>query len=207
VYDELHDKAHPARAHLAGDWETGLERPQRGALAYSRCPRVKEGAAVTWRAALLPIALLVVSAALAACAAATSVTESGSTGPGSPQVVGAGTPIGQMPLDVRKAELPSEFPIEIPVPDGRVLVAEQQSERVWVYEVALDGSVADSVAYYERALAAANWAVANKTVDADQASLLFVKGNAETTVDVASDPDGSHVSVAVGLGVPVGSTY
>lgn len=125
----------------------------------------------------------------------------------SPGAATPAAPIGQMPLDTRKTELPPDFPLEIPVPDGRVLSAEQQGPDVWLYEIALGAPVADVAAYYERAYAGANWSVARRSGDAASASLLFVKGEAEATVDVRADEAGSRAAVAVGLGVPVGSTY
>ena len=159
-------------------------------------------------------AAVILALALTGCGASESAnapTEDQSASAQSPdspdEGASNGAAIAQMPLEARQAELPPEFPIEVPVPDGRVLSAEQQGERVWLYEVVLDAALADVVSYYERVYAGANWGLADKTVGEGSAALVFAKGNAEATVDATAESDGTHAMVAVGLGVPVSSTY
>lgn len=114
-----------------------------------------------------------------------------------------------MALEQKRAALPPEFPVEVPVPDGGIGNAGQQNDSVWTYDVTVRGTSADLAAWYEQAYSAANWAEAERTNSPDGGiDLLFVKGDAQTKVHVVSSQEGSAIAqVSIGLGVPVGQTY
>lgn len=118
------------------------------------------------------------------------------------------TSVSAMQVAARQTQLPSDFPIEVPVPAGRVTRAEAQGRMAWDYEVAIAASPVDVAAWYKQALTAREWRVTKDSVAADGTGILeLTKGSAaQTTVSIEKLGKGSHATVTVGLGVPVNST-
>ena len=125
--------------------------------------------------------------------------------------VDAGRPAEAMPFDMRKAQLPASFPIEIPVPLGRIVDVVEQDEGgtgVWTYELESGSSVSALADWYQRSYASANWLVAERTqTDSSQITLAFAKGEAQSVIQIRTAEGGSIVQASVGLGIPVAETY
>lgn len=112
-----------------------------------------------------------------------------------------------MAFDKKQTSLPAEFPVEMPVPDGKVTAVQQQGSDAWVYELDLRASMTDVASWYERALGASNWQLTSRDPADGRVRLLFSKGDAQTEVMLTSKTSGTHAVVSVGVGVPVGQTY
>lgn len=131
-----------------------------------------------------------------------------------PQSEPTEAPVRAMPIETRNDVLPEEFPIEVPIANGRVSNAELQeslSGSVWVYELLVDAPVSQVADWYVQAYASANWALARRepgSTDDGSLKLTFRKGRAESLLAVTpSDEVRSAVVALVGLGVPVTDTY
>jgi hypothetical protein len=155
-------------------------------------------------AVAVSLVVLVVSFALVGC---------DDTGAGSapPEDTAARRP-SAMGVDMRREAMPSSFPIEVPVVDGRVEhAAEVEGESsVWMYELEVDLPVADVAEWYRMAYASARWTLLeDETIveDGGESSLLlaFVKGSgAETILHLRkADGGGCAVRASVALGVLV----
>jgi hypothetical protein len=112
-----------------------------------------------------------------------------------------------LPAD-RRAELPSGFPIEVPVPGGSVTRAEAQGDSAWVYELSLEAQPFDVAAWYRAAYASANWQLVRDQVAASGGTLIFVKGEgAQSKIRLTAEPGGTKVTASVGVGEAVGETF
>jgi hypothetical protein len=101
----------------------------------------------------------------------------------------------------------SNFPVQVAVPQGRVLRAEAQGEDVWDYQMEIAARPTDVAAFYAGWLGKADWRLAGDETSGDSRSLTLVKGGAETRIVITSvGPEMTKVSVVLGVGAPVLNT-
>ena len=119
-----------------------------------------------------------------------------------------------MPIEIRNVQLPKGFPVEVPVPDGRVSTADVQSsagQEAWVYDMTVVSPVAAVADWYSGAYANANWVLSSRRPGAgggDSVTLVFAKGDAESAIALGSAPGSTtRVQASIGIGVPVTGTY
>ena len=150
------------------------------------------------------LALCVAGACLLGAAGCVRTAES--TQPAAPETSRA---VESMPFENRGAQLPASFPIEVPVPEGRVQSAVEQDEGgsgAWAYDLTSEASVAALADWYARAYASANWSLAEQSGDSAALKLVFVKGDAQSVIQLTQTDSGTRVQATVGVGVPVADT-
>lgn len=127
-----------------------------------------------------------------------------------PAVAPAGSP---MPLSKRQGELPKGLPLEVPVVDGTVLRALDQTREgglgVWLYDVETTNTADATASWYRNAYAQAAW---TPTDDARReggtTELAFRKGEgAESRIRFVPVEGGSRVEATVGLGSGISVSY
>jgi len=113
-----------------------------------------------------------------------------------------------MPYAKRRSDLPTGFPMQVPVLDGRVTRAlVQHPGAVWLYDIETSLTVDAAVAWYRDAYTRADWTVSAQSAkgmaQARAVTLDLRKGDgAQSLVRVTPTKDArAMVSVAVGLGV------
>lgn len=152
------------------------------------------GRVATGIAALAMAALLGVASCVAGCGSA-EVAEN-------PVLVDEAVPdfpapVSPMPVDERRRALPSGFPLEIPVADGRVLSAELASASptgLYSYEIEIDASPEQALEWYRDAYLGANWSGVGSVTTGDVLSgLSFAKGGLGSMVH--AEPVGSGNAV------------
>ncbi|MBI5232440.1 MAG: hypothetical protein HY876_09790 [Coriobacteriales bacterium] len=154
------------------------------------------------RSIAVGLAILAVAASVTGCASQpSSVTQEA---PPEASVAPAPEPMQSVE---KKRQLPSEFPIEVPVPRGTITRADRQGADVWVYEIAVASSPEQTLAWYEQAYKSANWGEIERSAAGEGTRVLFEKGSAQTEVQVRPAAAGSTAEVAIGIGVPVGETF
>ena len=160
-------------------------------------------------------AAIVCVALLAGCSGQPS-EPTGSSQPqaGSPSN-GAGTaaagPVEAMPTEIRKVQLPAGFPIEVPVPNGRVESASEQTNEggtgAWTYDLVSEAPAGDLVAWLLRIYSLRGWDLREQTEGPDgSVRLVFVKGGAQSAIKVVPLESGARVQGSIGLDVPVADT-
>lgn len=118
-------------------------------------------------------------------------------------------PARSMPYEKRRSDLPTGFPLQVPVLDGRVTRAVvQHPGAVWLYDLETSLTVDAAVAWYRDAYLGADWTISAQSArgmaTARAVTLDMKKGDgAQSLVRVTPTEDArAIVSVAVGLGVP-----
>lgn len=113
------------------------------------------------------------------------------------------SPVAPMSRDEKRDALPAGFPLEIPVPRGRVLSAESASgppAGVFWYEIEIDASPEEALAWYQAAYLGASWSGVGSVMTGDVLTgLSFAKGRLGSMVYVDSD-DAGHAIVRVDFG-------
>jgi hypothetical protein len=115
--------------------------------------------------------------------------------------------IARMSADKKRSEIASSFPIEVPVPEGRVLRGEAQGADVWDYQLEMPKGAADVVTWYMTWYPKAEWQLIGDEVAGAGRRLTFSKGG--YAADITVTPDGSDrtkVTAIVGMGQPVLNT-
>lgn len=118
-------------------------------------------------------------------------------------------PARPMPYAKRRSDLPTGFPMQVPILDGRVTRAiVQHPGAVWLYDIETSLTVEAAATWYRDAYTRADWTVSAQSAKgmagARAVTLDLRKGDgAESLVRVTPTKDArAIVSVAVGLGVP-----
>ena len=114
----------------------------------------------------------------------------------------------------KTAELAPDFPFQVPVFGGRVVVAESVTPgSVWAYEVQTPEPAPVVIEWYRRAYANANWVLVDDSVAPGDGlhdhMMYFTKGaGAESVIEFAEDGGGGTLIVAtVALGADIRLTY
>jgi len=167
------------------------------------------------RVASAALAAAIVCVVLLAGCSGQPSEPSGSSQPqaGSPSN-GAGAtarPVEAMPTEIRKVQLPAGFPIEVPVPDGRVESASEQTNEggtgAWTYDLVSEAPAGDLVAWLLRIYSLRGWDLREQTEGPDgSVRLVFVKGGAQSAIKVVPLESGARVQGSIGLDVPVADT-
>jgi hypothetical protein len=106
----------------------------------------------------------------------------------------------------KRATIATSFPIEVPVPQGKVVRGEAQGVDVWDYELAIPTTPAEVAAWYANWYTKADWQLLADTTVGEGRKLTFVKGGAESQVIVKPNGSGTTVIVVLGVGAPVINT-
>ena len=131
------------------------------------------------------------------------VKPAGSTGASS----SSATPIARMTADEKRSAIATSFPIEVPVPQGRVLRGEAQGADVWDYQLEIQASTADVVSWYTTWYPKAEWQLIKDEAVGEGRRLIFTKGGYAADVTVSSaGPDVAEVTAIVGMGNPILNT-
>jgi hypothetical protein len=111
-----------------------------------------------------------------------------------------------MSADQKRSQIASSFPIEVPVPEGRVLRGEAQGT-VWDYQLETPRSAADAVSWYLTWYPKAEWQLIGDEVAGASRRLKFSKGGYAADITVTADgSDRAKVTAVVGMGQPVLNT-
>lgn len=152
--------------------------------------------------------LVVLSLSVAGC----SQPESASV-PETPSVQQAQQepPIAFMDPMQKQQRIASNFPLEVPVPEGEVVRGEAQGEDAWDYEIIVNATSPSVAEWYRQALVSRSWVVTSerpfKTADGvDALDITLQKGGGETRVTLVPEKDATRVSVVLGVGTPVVET-
>ncbi len=115
--------------------------------------------------------------------------------------------IARMTADQKRSMIATSFPIEVPVPQGRVLRGEAQGTDVWDYQLEVPAGAADVAAWFATLYPKAEWQLIKDEAVGAGRRLVFVKGGyaADVTVTPAG-ADLSKVTAVVGMGQPVLNT-
>lgn len=119
-------------------------------------------------------------------------------------------PIEPMSIEQKRKIMAEGFPVEVPVPDGRVGSASTQGPDAWSYEVEVPNSPDALYDWYFAAYTGRSWTVVGEGLLSDGGSYLELRKNAaQSRVDILSDPDssGTTARVVVGVGAPILETY
>ena len=104
------------------------------------------------------------------------------------------------------------FPVEVPVPAGRVTSANSQGPDAWDYEIEVDATPEALRDWYSRAYTSRSWTIVDYGQLTQGAEGYFVelrKNAAESRVDVVGQEGASPATarVVVGIGTPVLETF
>lgn len=168
---------------------------------------------------LIVVLLVAAAAVLPACApsdvsdgAGTQVVESqpsGGNAVGEPATVGDASAVTGLAPSQKRAMIASDFPAEVPAPDGTFSNVVGQSGNAWDYEVEVDARAADLMRWYLEAYVGRSWTTVDEgRLDEASAPVTYVvlrKGAAETRVRVFGEaqqrPARAVVTVGVGAAV------
>ncbi|MEI7814021.1 MAG: hypothetical protein WCJ13_04435 [Coriobacteriia bacterium] len=115
--------------------------------------------------------------------------------------------IARMSAEQKRTTIATSFPIEVPVPQGRVVRGEAQGADAWDYQLMIPASAADVVSWYAEWYTKADWQLISDTAADGGRKLSFVKGGAESAVIVKpAGADLTSVIVVLGVGAPVLNT-
>jgi len=115
--------------------------------------------------------------------------------------------IARMSAEQKRTTIATSFPIEVPVPQGRVVRGEAQGSDAWDYQLLIPASAADVVSWYAEWYTKADWRLISDTAADGGRKLSFVKGGAESAVIVKpAGADLTSVIVVLGVGAPVLNT-
>ena len=115
--------------------------------------------------------------------------------------------IARMSAEQKRTTIATSFPIEVPVPQGRVVRGEAQGSDAWDYQLLISASAADVVSWYAEWYTKADWQLISDSATDGGRKLTFMKGSAESEVIVKpSGADLTSVIVVLGVGAPVLNT-
>ena len=151
------------------------------------------------RLASAAIALLMLAVVATGCAAPKPVEA-----PSDPSQAAAVIAIPRMTAEGKRSTIATSFPIEVPVPQGRVTRGQAQGTDAWDYQLSIDASAQDVAAWYADAYTKADWQLVDNQAVGDTIRLTLVKNGAQSQVTVKSvGQDQSTTTVILGVGVPV----
>jgi len=118
-----------------------------------------------------------------------------------------GAEITRMSADQKRSAIATNFPIEVPVPLGRVLRGEAQGADVWDYQLEIQASPAEVATWYTTWYPKAEWRLIADEVAGEGRRLTFVKGGYAADVTVSPGGTGlTKVTAIVGMGEPILNT-
>jgi hypothetical protein len=148
------------------------------------------------------VVVLAVTALLGGCASKTAAPTQQPPAPAT-----AAVEIPRMTAAEKQSLIATSFPVQVPVPQGRVLRGEAQGEDVWDYEIEISAAPSDVAGFYSGWLGKADWQLVGDQTQGDSRTLTFVKGGAESKIVITSAGEGvTNASVVLGVGVPVINT-
>lgn len=115
----------------------------------------------------------------------------------------AGAEIEPMPVDLKRSLIASSFPVEVPVPDGRVSRGQEQGPDAWDYEIVVDAPASALATWYTKAYSGRNWQLVDQREESGSVSLSFAKGAAESRIDLSEEGKTTRARVVLGVGAPV----
>lgn len=148
------------------------------------------------RVAVLALSLVLASLALSGCARAKAPE------PATQQEAKSVT-IEAMSPEQKQSLIATSFPMEVPVAVGKVARGEAQGPDAWDYELSVAAPLSDVETWYRQAYSSRNWQLSERTQGAGLLSLTFVKGAAQSRVDLSEKGASTTVSVILGVGAPV----
>ena len=106
----------------------------------------------------------------------------------------AATPIEipRMTAEEKRSVIASSFPVQVPVPQGRVLRAEAQGEDVWDYQMEIAAAPSDVAGFYAGWMGKADWRLVGDQTQGESRTLTLVKGGAESRIVITSAGRGRH---------------
>lgn len=160
------------------------------------------------RAVRLLIPALAVMLVVTGCARSTSKPSSPKAPPKS---AATGAAIETMEPQVKRSEITSDFPFEIPVPTGEILSGSSQlGGSVYDYAVVVSASVPELAEWYRQAYTVREWTVVEDRPipgesELNGIALGFRKHQAESRVTIVPESKGkaARADVVVGLTAPV----
>jgi hypothetical protein len=112
-----------------------------------------------------------------------------------------------MTAEKKRSDIATDFPIEVPVPDGRVVRGESQGEGLWDYQLEIPLSAAEVESWYATLYPKAEWRLIGNDVVGDGRRLTFVKGGYAADVTITpTGPKLTKVTAIVGIGQPILNT-
>jgi len=112
--------------------------------------------------------------------------------------------IPRMTAEGKRSTIATSFPIEVPVPQGRVTRGQAQGTDAWDYQLAIDASAQDVAAWYADAYTKADWQLLDNEATGGTIRLTLVKNGAQSQVTVKPEGEGqATATVILGVGVPV----
>ncbi len=145
---------------------------------------------------------IVTGVALSGCAPKTSAPAAKPAGSAP-----AADTVGRMSADQKRSMIASNFPIEVPVPQGNVVRGEAQGQDVWIYQLEIPASAADVANWYLTWYPKAEWQLASDEPVGEGRRLVLVKGGYAADVTVTSaGSNATKVTAIVGVGDPILNT-
>jgi hypothetical protein len=117
------------------------------------------------------------------------------------------TEIARMTADQKRSVIATSFPIEVPVPQGKVLRGEAQGADLWIYQLEVPAGAADVARWFTSLYPKAEWQLIKDEAAGARRRLVFVKGG--YAADMMVTPVGADltkVTAVVGMGQPVLNT-
>jgi hypothetical protein len=121
-------------------------------------------------------------------------------------VAAPGTPVAAADLELMSADykysyLATDFPVQVPVPNGTVERGERQSPSAWDYIIVVPGGVGSVKQWYREAYVRADWEIVGETAD----TVSFQKNAAQSQAkfEAANSGADTRVTVTLGVGTPV----
>jgi hypothetical protein len=153
------------------------------------------------------------AAALLATALALAVLLGGCAPKAAPVAQQASAPaaaaieIPRMSAAEKQSLIASSFPVQVPVPQGRVLRGEAQGEDAWDYQIEIAAASSDVARFYAGWLGKADWQLVGDATQGDTRTLTLVKGGAESRIIITpAGPGTTNAAVVLGVGAPVLNT-
>jgi hypothetical protein len=115
--------------------------------------------------------------------------------------------IPRMTAAEKQSLIATSFPVQVPVPQGRVLRGEAQGEDAWDYQIEIAAAPSDVAGFYTGWLGKADWQLVGDKTQGDTRTLTLVKGGAESRIIIKPAGQGTtSASVVLGVGAPVLNT-
>jgi hypothetical protein len=154
------------------------------------------------RTAVSIVVALSMAALLGGCAPKTAAPTQQPSAP-----VTSAVEIPRMSAAEKRSMIASSFPVQVPVPQGRVLRGKAQGEDAWDYEIEIAAAPSDVVRFYSGWLGKADWRLVGDQTEGDSRTLTLVKGGAESRIVItAAGAGATNVSAVLGVGAPVLNT-
>jgi len=120
---------------------------------------------------------------------------------------GASAGIARMTSEKKRSSIATDFPIEVPLPDGRVVRGESQGSGLWDYQLEVPFSASDVVNWYATLYPKAEWQPIGDEAVGDGRRLTFVKGGYAADMTITPiGPKLTKVTAVVGIGQTVLNT-